>query len=257
MNFRQLDLNLLRVLAAIHRARSVTAAGKSLSLSQSATSNALARLRRFFNDDLFVRSPAGLQPTRLCETLAPAVLMQLAALEGLVTGHEHFDPATSDMHWKLSLSDLGEMLLLPPLAAALRAQAPHAHLSNISVAAADGQIATGLTKFGAIVGDRSEIGCNAVINPGSIIGRDCIIYPGTNFRGALDANAGQRHLNASRLVETIQILDAPVALNRQCFQRSLASEAPRQWHLPGWDVCRLPHTKSDVTWRRGRPRAGG
>ena len=142
MNFRQLDLNLLRVLAAIHRTRSVTAAGKSLSLSQSATSNALARLRRFFNDDLFVRSPAGLQPTRLCETLAPAVLVQLAALEGLVTGHEHFDPATSDMHWKLSLSDLGEMLLLPPLAAALRTQAPHAHLSNISVAAAD--VATAL-----------------------------------------------------------------------------------------------------------------
>lgn len=142
MNFRQLDLNLLRVLAAIHRTGSVTAAGRSLSLSQSATSNALARLRRFFNDDLFVRSPAGLQPTRLCETVAPAVLAQLRTLETLVTGHEDFDPATSGMHWKLSLSDLGEMLFLPPLAAALRTQAPHGHLSNISVAAAD--VATAL-----------------------------------------------------------------------------------------------------------------
>lgn len=142
MNFRQLDLNLLRVLAAIHRTGSVTAAGRSLSLSQSATSNALARLRRFFNDDLFVRSPAGLQPTRLCETVAPAVLSQLRALEALVTGHQDFDPATSDMHWKLSLSDLGEMLFLPALAAALRAQAPHGHLSNISVAAGD--VATAL-----------------------------------------------------------------------------------------------------------------
>ena len=46
-------------------------------------------------------------------------------------------------------------------------------------------IATGLTKFGAIVGDRTEIGCNAVINPGSVLGRDCIIYPGANFRGVL------------------------------------------------------------------------
>ena len=55
----------------------------------------------------------------------------------------------------------------------------------IAVAAADGNIATGLTKFGAIVGDRTEIGCNAVINPGSILGRDCIIYPGANFRGVL------------------------------------------------------------------------
>ena len=142
MNFRQLDLNLLRVLAAIHRTRSVTAAGRSLSLSQSATSNALARLRRFFSDDLFVRSPAGLQPTRLCETLAPSVVVQLRTLEGLVTGHEHFDPATSAMHWKLSLSDLGEMLFLPRLAAALRAQAPRGRLSNVSVAVAD--VATAL-----------------------------------------------------------------------------------------------------------------
>ena len=56
---------------------------------------------------------------------------------------------------------------------------------EIIVAAADGEIATGLTKFGAIVGDRTEIGCNAVINPGSVLGRDCLIYPGANFRGVL------------------------------------------------------------------------
>lgn len=47
MNFRQLDLNLPRVLAAIYRTGSVTLAGKALSLSQPATSNALARLRGF------------------------------------------------------------------------------------------------------------------------------------------------------------------------------------------------------------------
>ena len=137
MNFRQLDLNLLRVLAAIHRTGSVTLAGKALALSQPATSNALARLRDFFEDELFVRAPSGLKPTRLCEQLAPAVLAQLLALETLVTGHEEFDPVRSDMQWRLSLSDLGEMLFLPELAGALRSQAPGAHLSNISVAAND------------------------------------------------------------------------------------------------------------------------
>lgn len=135
MNFRQLDLNLLRVLAAIHRTGSVTLAGKALSLSQPATSNALARLRDFFEDELFVRAPSGLTPTRLCEQLAPAVRAQLLALETLVTGQEDFDPAHSDMHWRLSLSDLGEMLFLPELAGALRSQAPGARLSNVSVAA--------------------------------------------------------------------------------------------------------------------------
>eukprot|EP01036_Dinobryon_divergens_P046183 gene46183-61759_t len=137
MNFRQLDLNLLRVLAAIHRTGSVTAAGKALALSQPATSNALARLRDYFQDDLFVRSPGGLQPTRLCERLAPEVQTQLQMLETAVTVRDEFDPAHSDMRWRLSLSDLGEMMFLPPLAAALRQQAPQAHLTNISVAADD------------------------------------------------------------------------------------------------------------------------
>jgi len=50
----------------------------------------------------------------------------------------------------------------------------------------DGQrIATGLRKFGALVGDRTEIGCNAVLNPGSILGRDCLVYPNTHWRGVL------------------------------------------------------------------------
>ena len=135
MNFRQLDLNLLRVLAAIHRTGSVTQAGKALSLSQPATSNALSRLRDFFEDELFVRAPSGLKPTRLCEKLAPAVMAQLLSMESLVTGHEKFDPIKSNMHWQLSLSDLGEMLFLPELAGALRKQAPDSRLANISVAA--------------------------------------------------------------------------------------------------------------------------
>ena len=137
MNFRQLDLNLLRVLSAIHRTGSVTKAGKALALSQPATSNALSRLRDFFEDELFVRAPSGLKPTRLCEQLAPSVNAQLLALETLVTGHEEFVPAASAMHWQLSLSDLGEMLFLPQLAGELRKQAPGAKISNISVAADD------------------------------------------------------------------------------------------------------------------------
>jgi len=47
---------------------------------------------------------------------------------------------------------------------------------------------TGLAKFGALVGDDTNIGCNAVLNPGSIIGRGSIIYPNTNWRSILPAN---------------------------------------------------------------------
>jgi DNA-binding transcriptional LysR family regulator len=52
-----------------------------------------------------------------------------------VAGLGDFDPVKSEVRWRLSLSDLGEMLFLTPLAAALRQRAPHAHLANISVAA--------------------------------------------------------------------------------------------------------------------------
>lgn len=135
MNFQQLDLNLLRVLVAIHRSASVTVASKALNLSQPATSNALARLRRFFDDELFVRSPAGLQPTQLCEQLAPAMQAQLLALEGLLARQQAFDPQEADRHWRLSLSDLGEILFMPRIAQALGEQAPRSRLSNVAVAA--------------------------------------------------------------------------------------------------------------------------
>ncbi|GAA0511812.1 MULTISPECIES: LysR family transcriptional regulator [Pigmentiphaga] len=137
MNFRQLDLNLLRVLVSIHQTRSVTAAGKLLSLSQPATSNALARLRYFFDDELFVRTPQGLVPTRICEQVAPTVAAELRALETAVTGREAFDPQHSHVEWRVSMSDLGEMTFLPTLAAALHTEAPHSRLTNISVPAND------------------------------------------------------------------------------------------------------------------------
>ena len=136
MNFRQLDLNLLRVLVAIHRTGSVTLAGKSLALSQPATSNALARLRDYFEDELFVRSPSGLKPTRLCEQLANDMHEQLLAMESMLVGRQEFDPLSTEVHWKISLSDLGEMMFLPKLASAIRSEAPYSRLTNISVNAA-------------------------------------------------------------------------------------------------------------------------
>jgi DNA-binding transcriptional LysR family regulator len=137
MNFRQLDLNLLRVLCAVYRYGSVTEAGRQLALSQPATSNALARLRTIFDDPLFVRSPSGLHPTRKAQRVVPAVIEQLHLLENTVTSAEEFEPASSHAHWRLSLSDLGEMMFLPQLAQELRSQSPGSHVSNLSVAAGE------------------------------------------------------------------------------------------------------------------------
>jgi NDP-sugar pyrophosphorylase family protein len=59
---------------------------------------------------------------------------------------------------------------------------------NILVEIQGKRIDTGLRKFGALMGDHSEVGCNAVLNPGSILGRNSVVYPNTNWRGFLGPN---------------------------------------------------------------------
>lgn len=60
--------------------------------------------------------------------------------------------------------------------------------------------ATGLRKFGAIIGDHTEVGCNAVLSPGSILGKKCLVYPGVQWRGILPAN------HIARLRQDVTIL---------------------------------------------------
>ncbi len=59
---------------------------------------------------------------------------------------------------------------------------------NVTVMVDGVPLDTGLRKFGALLGDSCDIGCNAVLNPGSIIGRGAVVYPNTNWRGHLPAN---------------------------------------------------------------------
>jgi NDP-sugar pyrophosphorylase family protein len=60
---------------------------------------------------------------------------------------------------------------------------------------------TGLRKFGAMVGDKADIGCNSVLNPGSVIGRGTTMYPLTNWRGAVGPNRIVKNKAAVEIVE--------------------------------------------------------
>ena len=53
----------------------------------------------------------------------------------------------------------------------------------------DEKIETGLKKFGAMLGDFVEIGCNSVLNPGTVIGRHTNVYPLSSVRGVIPANS--------------------------------------------------------------------
>jgi UDP-N-acetylglucosamine diphosphorylase / glucose-1-phosphate thymidylyltransferase / UDP-N-acetylgalactosamine diphosphorylase / glucosamine-1-phosphate N-acetyltransferase / galactosamine-1-phosphate N-acetyltransferase len=72
---------------------------------------------------------------------------------------------------------------------------------NVTVLKDGATIDTGLRKFGALLGDNTDIGCNSVLNPGSIIGRKSVIYPCTNWRGMLAANSIVKNQAGQEVIE--------------------------------------------------------
>ena len=134
---KSFDLNLLRVLIALHRTRSVSKAAAALDLSQPATSLALGRLRKAFDDPLFVRSHAGMLPTPRCTELADAAAKSIADFSEHVQNEPAFDPATSRRDFVITTPDVGELQILPPLMAHLARQAPHCNLRSEPFAIAD------------------------------------------------------------------------------------------------------------------------
>jgi DNA-binding transcriptional LysR family regulator len=115
MNIRTLDLNLLRVFAAIYSERNVSLAAQRESLSQPAMSNALARLRRSFDDALFVKTGGRMEPTAVARRLMPPVQEALALLTAGLSERARFDPTQSERTFKLLMSDAGESAVLPAL----------------------------------------------------------------------------------------------------------------------------------------------
>lgn len=125
MNFRSLDLNLLRIFHSLLSERKVSAAAEALGLTQPAVSNALKRLRDLTGDELFTRTPSGMQPTQYALQIAEPVSYALASLESTFSASKPFDPTVSDRVFTLGLTDIGEAYLLPSLAARALKMAPY------------------------------------------------------------------------------------------------------------------------------------
>src|SRR6187399_2226101 len=120
-----LDLNLALVLHALLAERSVSRAAKRLGLSQSATSHALARLRRSLDDPLFLRAPQGIVPTPRAEALAQSLAAGLALLEQSLLPPLRFEPATAQRQFRIAATDYVEFVILPRFLAALASEAPN------------------------------------------------------------------------------------------------------------------------------------
>lgn len=106
------DLNLLKVFAAVHRLRQVTAAAQHLDMTPSAVSNALKRLRFHVGDQLFVRTQRGVVPTPYADRLAEAVASGLQALGKGLRPEQPFAPEQSSRTFSINLADVGQMLMI-------------------------------------------------------------------------------------------------------------------------------------------------
>ncbi|QCB43254.1 LysR family transcriptional regulator [Sphingomonas sp. PAMC26645] len=123
MNLAGFDLNLLKAFDALYAERHVTRAGQAIGLSQSAMSGALTRLREVFADELFVRSPNGMQPTPHADDLAGPISAALRLMRSVLQG-DGFDPATVDHVVTIAMTDYAAFVLLPRLLARLSVAAP-------------------------------------------------------------------------------------------------------------------------------------
>ena len=127
MRFHKLDLNLLAALDKLIQLKSVSRAAEELSLTQSATSNALNRLRQYFDDPLLVQVGRRMVLTPRAETLVDPVRDILVRIEAAVTTPE-FDPATANRRFALTVSDYSLHTIMPPFARRVARAAPHIRL---------------------------------------------------------------------------------------------------------------------------------
>lgn len=127
------DLNFLYVIQALYEEKSVSRAAERLGLTQPAVSHALGRLRASFEDDLFVRAGPVMAPTPTGERIAQGAARALQMIRSEIWDARGFDPAGSARTFSVCLSDMGMIVLLPRLLAALRDHAPNAVLNPIQV----------------------------------------------------------------------------------------------------------------------------
>ena len=137
MNVHAVDLNLLVVFDAIYRERKITSAADRLALSQPATSNALTRLRKLFDDPLFVRTVNGMVPTPFAQLLAEPIKDACDSARSALQLSSSFMPRSSTRTFTLCMSDIGEHVFLPPLLKRLTTEAPAVNVKVVQATLRD------------------------------------------------------------------------------------------------------------------------
>ena len=128
MNMYQINLNLLVAFDVLMQEQNVTRASQKLNISQSATSNALKRLRELFKDELLLKTPSGMEPTKMALELVEPVREVIERAKLIFSEAETFDVAKTERVFRIGMSDYAAMVMLPVLQKHLEANAPGIHL---------------------------------------------------------------------------------------------------------------------------------
>ncbi|MBC0856528.1 LysR family transcriptional regulator [Pantoea stewartii] len=134
MNFDGFDLNLLVAFNALMLERNVTRAAALAQVSQPAMSAALSRLRKMFDDPLFIRSAEGLLPTAKAQDMAVSVSEALHQVKRLINPTQHFSPEVHKNHYMIGMSEYPIHVVLPNLTRKFSKLAPQSvmHIRSFS-----------------------------------------------------------------------------------------------------------------------------
>lgn len=165
MELRRLDLNLLVLFDAVMQERNVTRAAQRLFLTQSAVSNAMARLRGQLGDELFLRGPGKLRPTPRAAELAPAIHALLDELRRTLDP-PRFDAATARQVFTVATNDYFTAVVAPALARIIDAEAP-----NIDVRI----VPTAGRTFEMLDEGEADVACTAASAPAERFGAEVLV----------------------------------------------------------------------------------
>lgn len=130
-----IDTRLLAIFFEIYQQNSVSKAAEQLGIGQPTLSIALNKLREHFNDPLFIRIENKMQPTELSNQIYPMVNEVLNRLKLIQNYNIGFDPKRSDYEFKISMTDISHLVLLPKLMNYLREHAPNIRIEILPISA--------------------------------------------------------------------------------------------------------------------------
>jgi DNA-binding transcriptional LysR family regulator len=128
-----LNFQSMKIFVAVFELRSVGLAARSLSMSQSGLSSALARLRRDLGDPLFVSTASGMQPTARAKELIVAMREAINCIEQKILNKQKFDPANDQREFRIALSDVAEAIYMARALNAVTRAAPNVRLRSVEM----------------------------------------------------------------------------------------------------------------------------